>query len=286
MKPISRPTAGTANWPARSARLAHHAPSKRLAARGRRRTCPAPRGHHRQHAHVGPGQRAAGAPPPQNADGGLRGHDARRPARASWGRTRCSTRDGRTGWRQRRPRRGGGHQAAEDEQGADCGAQPASANQRRPAARRARSGSARRRRRRSGDGRAVGEERSAARAERERERRSARASCRPTSRPGGRRRCAFGGRVQQMAHQRGADDRRAVRQAGTTALDRPSPPESGTDAATSGHHDAWRRAAAGSRKRRGGLSAVETCRPDVGCALDSSPETPVGVQTCGNPRPN
>ncbi len=32
MKPISRPTAGIANWPARSAREAHHEPSNRAVA--------------------------------------------------------------------------------------------------------------------------------------------------------------------------------------------------------------------------------------------------------------
>ena len=150
MKPISRPTAGIANWPARSASDAHQAPANGSEAtqvgEGVQRRQP----HHRQHAHVGPGHRAAGAPPPEDGDAGLRDHDER-DERAHRGgepvvRREVAERGGGDGG----PGEEEGTQAAEDEQGAELRLQRRRARCRpRRRARGARSGSARRRRRRS-----------------------------------------------------------------------------------------------------------------------------------------
>ena len=131
MKPISRPTAGTANWPARSARLAHQAPSKACGADDVGERVERREDHHRDHAHVAPGHRAAGAPPPEGGDAGLRDHD---------GGDERAHRGGEAVVRREIAERGGGNggpgeeegtQAAEDEQGAELRLPPASAMPRR-----------------------------------------------------------------------------------------------------------------------------------------------------------
>ena len=85
---------------------------------------------------------------------------------------------------------------------------------------------------------------------------------------------AFGGRVAAGGSRARRRRCRRVRHAGTAALDSPSPPTERNERGDQRHDERTRRAAAGSRKRRGGLSAVGTCRPYVGCALDTNLKRP------------
>ena len=151
MKPISRPTAGTANWPARSARRRPPGAVERLGARRGRRTRRAPTRPISASTHMSPQDTAPPARRHQRTATPACATTIERDERAHRGgealvRRELAERGGGDGG----PGEEEGTQAAEDEQGAELGlARRRARSPRRRSARRARSGSARRRRRRS-----------------------------------------------------------------------------------------------------------------------------------------